>query len=341
MGLVKSSVRIDCENMQRGNKRDASRRRKRRQRSEKTAARLIFLLILIPDLCCALLFVRLHGMSAKIDSMDMRLEQLTDAVAEEMNKNAAIGDASGDAADDGFSGVIEPAGAETLYESRTVSGPDAVVEQHKHMVYLTFDDGPSIYTDEILDILDSYDVKATFFVVGREDENSKAALKRIVDEGHTLGMHSYSHKYTDIYESVDAFSADFTKLQDYLYDVTGVRSRYYRFPGGSSNTVSTVDMREYAEYLADQGVTFFDWNISSGDSSSKKMSVDTLIANCTDDLEQWQTSIILMHDSVGKHTTVEALPAIIENILAMDDTVILPITDDTRPVQHIKVETDE
>lgn len=237
--------------------------------------------------------------------------------------------------------TIEPAEVSSIEEPQSVSDSDAVIPQYEHMVYLTFDDGPSIYTDEILDILDSYDVKATFFVTGKEDDDSKAALKRIVDEGHTLGMHSYSHKYTEIYESIDDFSADFIKLQDYLYDVTGVRSRYYRFPGGSSNTISTVDMREYANYLSDQGVTFFDWNISSGDGSSRKMPVDTLVANCTDDLDKWQTSIILMHDSAGKHTTVEALPAIIENILAMDDTVLLPITDATRPVQHIHVEINE
>jgi len=291
---------------------------------------LIIISILIPNICHAILSVKRYGMDRKTDRPDTQSEQVIHIMSdEEMN---------GDSVSDG---THESAEVSSIEEPQTVSESDAVTPQYEHMVYLTFDDGPSIYTDEILDILDSYDVKATFFVTGKEDEDSKAALKRIVDEGHTLGMHSYSHKYSEIYESVDAFSADFIKLQDYLYDVTGVRSRYYRFPGGSSNTISTVDMREYANYLSDQGVTFYDWNISSGDGSSRKMPVDTLVANCTDDLDKWQTSIILMHDSAGKHTTVEALPAIIEKILAMDDTVLLPITDDTRPVQHIHVEINE
>lgn len=327
---MKAGARIECDNMLQEDNQDIARRRKRIQRLKKIMILSLVISILISIICCIVLFVKLQGMSREIDNLDMQLEQLIHMMAdEEMNRDAAADDMP-ESSDDGLIGEI-----------RSVSDPDAAAVQHRHMAYLTFDDGPSIYTDEILDILDSYDIKATFFVVGKEDENSKAALKRIVDEGHTLGMHSYSHRYTEIYESIDAFSEDFIKLQDYLYDVTGVKSRYYRFPGGSSNTVSPIDMHEYADYLSDQGVTFFDWNISSGDASSRKISVDTLVANCTDDLDRWQTSIILMHDSADKHTTVEALPAIIENILAMDDTVILPITDDTRPVQHIHVEINE
>lgn len=257
----------------------------------------------------------------------MQLEQLIQMTADEdMSRNTVI---------DGTAPAEEEISQEEL---QTVSSSDASAA---HMVYLTFDDGPSIYTEEILDILDSYGVKATFFVVGKEDEASRAALKRIADEGHTLGMHSYSHKYTEIYESLDAFSADFIRLRDYLYDVTGVNSCYYRFPGGSSNTVSPVDMHEYAEYLDEQGITFYDWNISSGDASSRELSAEAIVSNCTDNLEMWHTSIILMHDSAGKHTTVEALPEIIEHIQAMDDTVILPITENTVPVQHIHVETNE
>ena len=148
-------------------------------------------------------------------------------------------------------------------------------------------------------------------------------------------MHSYSHKYTEIYESVESFAEDFTKLRDYLYEVTGVKSSVYRFPGGSSNTVSSLDMREFAEYLDEQEVRFFDWNISSGDGSSRLLSVEDLVKNCTSGIEKRGTSVILLHDSANKSTTVEALPIIIENILAMEDTVILPITDETEPVQHI------
>jgi len=226
-------------------------------------------------------------------------------------------------------------------DSNTQDGENGMAEDEIAMVetgrrvHLTFDDGPSIYTREILDILDQYNVKATFFVVGKEDEAAAELLCEIVDRGHSLGMHSYSHSYSELYASVNAFAEDFTKLQEYLYDVTGVKSNLYRFPGGSSNTVSSVDMKQFADYLEEQGVTFYDWNISSGDGSSIPLPVETLVQNCTQNIKQWKNAIVLMHDSGDKRTTVDALPTIIENILAMEDTVIVPITEETTPVQHI------
>ena len=209
-------------------------------------------------------------------------------------------------------------------------------QEEIHKVYLTFDDGPSIYTNDILDILDSYNVKATFFVVGKEGTNAEEALQRIVDEGHTLGMHSYSHKYKELYESMDSFTQDFARIRDYIYQATGVESVCYRFPGGSSNTVSEIDMHDFIDYLDSQGVKYYDWNVSSGDGGSMKLSTDTLLENCTKDIDTRDTSIILLHDSAEKPTTVEALPDIIENILARPDTVILPITENTRPIHHIE-----
>lgn len=204
-----------------------------------------------------------------------------------------------------------------------------------HKVYLTFDDGPSIYTDEILDILDAYDVKATFFVVGKDTDRAREAMREIVARGHTLGMHSYSHKYSQVYASLEAFEEDFVKIREYIYEVTGEESHVYRFPGGSSNTVSDLDMWLFADYLEEQDVRFFDWNISSGDGGSQILPVETLVENCTKGILGRETNVVLMHDSAAKHTTVEALPTVIEEILAMEDTAILPITEGTVPVQHI------
>jgi peptidoglycan/xylan/chitin deacetylase (PgdA/CDA1 family) len=201
-------------------------------------------------------------------------------------------------------------------------------------VYLTFDDGPSIYTDEILDILAEYDVKATFFVCGKPDAKYTDSYKRIVDEGHTLGMHSYSHKYSDIYSSVDAFSEDFKKLRHFLYDTTDVLPRYYRFPGGSSNKVTKVDIHELMDVLEADGVTYFDWNVSAGDDRAGATK-DTIYNNIVGNIPRFKHCIVLMHDAADKKSTVEALPEVIEAIQAMDDTVIVPITDDTLPVQHI------
>lgn len=202
-------------------------------------------------------------------------------------------------------------------------------------IYLTFDDGPSRNTNRILDILKEYDVKATFFVVGKTDEESIKAYQRIVSEGHTLAMHSYSHKYAEVYASEESFIRDLEELQEYLYQITGVWSRYYRFPGGSSNAVSRVDMQELIRYLDENDITYFDWNIASGDAVSDILSAETITKNCVSGIDRRPESMILMHDALEKSTTVEALPQIIEQIRDRGDAVFLPITDETIPIQHV------
>ena len=311
----------------------------RKQRPKKCIILLLMLAIAVPIVLCITLLVRIFCLNGTLEVLSSQVEDLTWTVAEQQRElEELIAELH----------VYRKAGAVVMDRSGSRQGQlnnDETAlsqqeqpedsEQFLHRVYLTFDDGPSIYTDDILEILDQYGVKATFFVVGKESESDKEALTMIVDGGHTLGMHSYSHKYAEIYQSVEDFADDFVKLQSYLYDVTGVESRFYRFPGGSSNTVSNIDMQEFADYLESQNVQFYDWNISSGDAGSVLLSADALIRNSMVGIRENSTSIILFHDSADKRTTVEALPMIIEKILAMEDTVILPITEETVPIQHI------
>lgn len=203
-------------------------------------------------------------------------------------------------------------------------------------VYLTFDDGPSENTNEILDILDDYGVKATFFVVGKPEEEYKGIYQRIVNEGHTIGMHSYSHKYSEIYSSLDAFKNDFEQIQNLIYDTTGVESVYYRFPGGSSNKVSNIDMSQYIQYVNDQGVKYFDWNVSSGDATSLAYTPDDLVENVMNDVVKYKTSVVLMHDTEVKDATVQALPKLIEE-LQKAGALILPIDGETTVIQHVTI----
>lgn len=205
-------------------------------------------------------------------------------------------------------------------------------------VYLTFDDGPSSNTDDILDILAKYDVKATFFVIEKEGRKNEKLYQRIVDEGHTLGMHSRTHVYADVYGSTDDFINDTNELREFLYMVTGVQSNVYRFPGGSSNHVSKIDMKVFASILENDGIHYFDWNVSSGDSAYPRLSSSQIVKNVTGGLGKYEETVILFHDTQSKKSTVQALPEIIEYILAMDNTVILPITDDTNPIQHLSVQ---
>ena len=212
-------------------------------------------------------------------------------------------------------------------------------EEAVRKVYLTFDDGPSSNTNKILDILAQYDVKATFFVVGKEGEWAEDAYNRIVEEGHTLGMHSYTHVYQSIYASVEAYAEDLNRLRDYLYEITGVESRFVRFPGGSSNTVSSVEMQKLMAYLNENGITYFDWNISAGDATGAYIGSEQIVNRVMSELPSHQTAVVLMHDAADKHSTVEALPKLIEEIQGMGDgTEILPITEETVVIQHVSVE---
>lgn len=295
-------------------------RRKRIRRLKKIILASIAALIIIPVITSVILGIRVFQLSGRVKELEALLEmkeEVTDEVTGIFTTES-----------------VEESSRDTLETLQIKEEENTQTYQKK--VYLTFDDGPSRNTDRILDILKEYDVKATFFVVGKTDEASVRAYQRIVAEGHTLAMHSYSHKYNEIYESKENFIADLSALQEYLYQVTGIWPRFYRFPGGSSNTVSRVDMQELIAYVNEIGLTYFDWNIASGDAVSGQISAENIVANCVSKIDSMDEGIILMHDAVEKNTTVEALPKIITQIRDRGDAVFLPITDETVPVQHIR-----
>ncbi len=201
--------------------------------------------------------------------------------------------------------------------------------------YLTFDDGPSDNTYPILDILDQYQVKATFFMVSRSDEVSRQRCKAIADKGHALGMHSHTHVYSELYATLDSFKADVQGIHDWLYEATGQDVKLYRFPGGSSNTVSNVDINTMIDSITSMGYIYYDWNVSSGDASSKPVSAEEMIENIKSQSQGYSRVMILMHDTNVKTETVRALPGIIETLQSAGYQIV-PIKNNTRPVQHVK-----
>lgn len=290
-------------------------RRKRIQRLKKMIVSSIILAILLPTIVCIVLGTKLFFVSKELrllkeNSIDTNVVESQ----EEIEKN-----------------LSEETDSDVVQKENALSGP--LTESRK--VYLTFDDGPSIYTDDILDILSAYGVKATFFVIGAVDEKYAPMYQRIVEEGHSIGMHSYSHKYTEVYGSTEDFKEDFLKIQGLIKEKTGVECLLYRFPGGSSNTIGKKNIQEYIAYLEEKNVTYYDWNISSGDATGIPASVDEIVQNSTSQLEKYNSAYILLHDSSTKRSTVEALPIIIETIQAMENTEIVPITEASVPVQQI------
>jgi len=189
---------------------------------------------------------------------------------------------------------------------------------NEKIAYLTFDDGPSANTKQILDILKKYNIKATFFVNG--NASKKDLYKQIVNEGHTIGNHTYSHDYKNIYSSVEGYIGDMNKLNDFLEEVTGIRPTIVRLPGGSNNTVShkyggTKIMKQIVQKVTDKGYQYFDWNVSSTDAEKVKQDKDIIVKSVLEGAKNKNKAVILMHDSAPKTTTVEALPEIIDGLI--------------------------
>lgn len=309
------------------------RRRKRVGRIKNAIVMIIAGWILISMILIITLFIKLSMVEHKLEKFE---KSSTETVVNNDNQqSAADSEVESEAVSEGTE--------EEMNVPPVASGIDDVnnlaAEGDVHKVYLTFEDGPSENTGAILDILAQYDVKATFFVVGKEDEESLALYKRIVEEGHTLGMHSYSNKYSVIYQSKEGFEEDFQRIQTLLKETTGVESMYYRFPGGSSNQISNVPMKSFIQYLNKEGVVYYDWNVSSGDASNAYSS-DEIVANVTADVVKYKTSVVLLHDTAEKGATVEALGTLIEKLNEMG-AQILPIDEDTSVIQYVKADSIE
>lgn len=207
--------------------------------------------------------------------------------------------------------------------------------QDTKRAYLTFDDGPSANTEKILDFLKANNIKATFFVIGTQGYDD--LYKRIVNEGHTLAIHSNTHQYDEIYKSVDAFMEDIGTLSTKLEKLTGVKPNILRFPGGSNNTVSnrynsTGIMDKIIQEVTKDGYHYYDWNVDSLDASAKLQNKDIIVKSVLDGARDMKNAIILMHDASIKTTTVDALPEIVEG-LRKEGYVFDRITEETPVVQ--------
>ena len=203
----------------------------------------------------------------------------------------------------------------------------------KKIIYLTFDDGPGRYTEELLKILDDHKVLATFFVTAAY-KNYQDLIGAEYNAGHSVGVHTATHEYSEIYASTDAYWEDFNKMQEIIQEQTGCRTDIFRFPGGASNTVSANYskgiMSELAKQAGEKGYIYVDWNVTSGDAGDTTDS-EVLYQNMMKGIHTYENSFILCHDI--KDFTIATMDRFITDALKEGYT-FLPITSESRTCHH-------
>jgi len=195
---------------------------------------------------------------------------------------------------------------------------------NQKVAYLTFDDGPSKLTPELLSALNENHVTATFFVIGVHAEQYPGVLKEMVRYGDVIGVHSWTHKYSYIYKNTQNFLADFNRLKDYIREETGVAPKVCRFPGGTNNTVcfhysKGHIMQQIVPLVEGMGFKYYDWNVSSAEASSPPPSKDAIISSVVSQCKNKQTAVILFHDT-GNQGYLDAIPEVISELRSMGFT---------------------
>jgi len=206
--------------------------------------------------------------------------------------------------------------------SETVKTPS--LNSGLKVAYLTFDDGPSNLTPELLSTLESCNVHATFFVVGLQAKQYPDTLKQMVSDGDVIGVHSWTHKYSYIYKNTQNFLDDFDKLDDYIKQETGVAPNICRFPGGTNNTVcfsynKNHIMKSIVPLVENMGFTYYDWNVSSGESNTNPPSKENIISSVVSQCKGKNIAVILFHDAYHQ-SYVDAIPEIVSELSSMGFT---------------------
>ncbi|GAV14259.1 polysaccharide deacetylase [Paenibacillus sp. NAIST15-1] len=199
---------------------------------------------------------------------------------------------------------VEPAAALVLVSSKSKS--EVPANKPDKVVYLTFDDGPSVHTKEVLDILQQEKVKGTFFVLGQQAERNPKLVERIVNEGHALGNHSYNHDYSELYSDFRKFWSQIKRTGEVIKKIVGYEPELVRAPGG---TFLNFD-KQYFDLMNQAGYLVYDWHVDSNDSKRRGVPAKEIVQGVKDGA-LLPSTVVLMHDGVGHGETVKALPEII------------------------------
>ncbi len=202
-----------------------------------------------------------------------------------------------------------------LYPDLYAENPPEAFKEDDGTIYLTFDDGPSDRTTEILEILDRYDIKATFFFSGGNGEKEQEIMKQVADAGHAIGVHSISHDYEKIYASVESYLDDFYETYMSIYNATGVKPQIFRFPGGSINNYNRFTYMQIIAEMTRRGFVYYDWNVS-GEDAVRGADWTSIYNNIISGIQSntADRAIVLLHDSQSKEATVLVLEDVIERL---------------------------
>ena len=227
--------------------------------------------------------------------------------------------------------------SELEYKSSQLYCPTLNPTQGK-IAYLTFDDGPTSLTPKVLDVLKEYNVHATFFVNGVKVKGNAEILKRMIEEGHTIGNHTTTHKYETLYSSLDNLKSEILDTNYRVYEATGYTVKAFRFPGGSSNTQfmtysPDTPLNSWLSMIHELGMEYYDWNVSSLDASGTYKSADQIYEAVINGTKNKTQITVLMHDVPNNQTTLEALPRIIETLLEQGYS-IEALTPNSKAIQH-------
>ncbi len=212
--------------------------------------------------------------------------------------------------------IIEEDWNEHHYTPTDGEMDNVYIYDSQKICYLTFDDGPSSVTPQILDVLSQYKVKATFFVTGQQASAKPEIVKEIYNSGHTIGNHSYSHVYDDVYASADSFKNEVTNCQNAINKALGFeyKNLVFRFPGGYTSLTNGETKTNYREILKSIGYKYIDWSCLTGDSNTTDPTAEYLMSTLSYSIGNTKTGdiVVLMHDSPSKQITADSLPQIIE-----------------------------
>lgn len=271
------------------------------------------LAFVLPLIACVMLAVRQGRLSGRLAAAQVEIERLQQDLQNAQASNSSEGTAAQTQPDQppatpapGDSAAPE---YQSLYPELYSEQPVGEQTVHDMVCYLTFDDGPSEQTPAILDILDQYQVKATFFVVGTSVQKYPDTLKDVVARGHTVGIHTNSHVYKDIYASVDSYLGDFNTAWQLVYETAGVKPSVFRFPGGSINQYNKGIYQPLIAEMLRRGFAYYDWNASAEDAVGKP-TAQSVVENALN--TKAKMPIVLMHDGTYTTATAEGLPKIIE-----------------------------